>query len=412
MSQVRPVAVHRTAVARPRPAGIGGSTLAVAVHDVVAASAGTDLFRHKIYALLAEQVPVAVTIDGLGNGRAARARLARICEAMRPALLAARAPSRQVQITIHAEAMTPLQAWAIRRRALGPGRVNLLTSHTSAGRRTGDTAAAFWRQLWQLRGHSELMYAFAAKVWPACPLLAVENASAVEPGLGLLAPVGSAWVWAVVHVDAFADAGGRLDLAALERRLEQCIERGEALHDEAPWPTPTMRQDSWRNRRLAILLRGLGEVVARRKLDPRSSHCLDELEQLLAWIRLTVTTHSRRLASRNEILPALNDNDPMLRVAPTARAGWQERWSRALETAAVRHRNLLAMSPWSVIPAVSRSPAAYFDLLSLLESADACTFLPPFPIRHYNLMDFRDLYSHSRAALARGDARRLFAEQV
>jgi hypothetical protein len=411
VSELRPAAGRRSAGAGLRLTGVSGATLCVRARDVLAGNAGADRIRHNVYALLADRVPVAITIAGLGDGQAARDRFGWVCEALRPALARAEAPSRSLQITVPADAMTPLQAWSIRRRRLGPGRVNLLTTRAAAPRRK-DGVDAFWRQLWQLRGHSELLCAFAANVWPTCPLLTVEHANAVEPWLGLLAPVGTAWVWAIVRVDAFADAGGRLDHAALQRGLEYCVEAGETLHDDALWPTAVMRQDSWRNRRIAILLTGLGEIVARRKVDPRAIRCHDELEQLLAWIRSVVTTRSRRLASQNQLLPALNDNDPMRRLAPQARAGWQERWSRALESEAVRHRNLLAMSPWSVIPALSESPAAYFDLLSLLAAADACTFQPPCPIRHYNLQDFIDLYAYSRAALARGDARRLFAEQI
>lgn len=411
MSELRPAAGRRSAGASLRLTGVSGATLCVRACDVLAGNGSADSIRHHVYALLADRARVAITVAGLGAGRVARERFGWVCEALRPALAWAEVPGRNLQITVPAEAMTPLQAWSIRRRRLGPGRVNLLAEHAAApGRQDGvDT---FWRQLWQLRGHSELLCAFTANVWPTCPLLAVEHANAVEPWLGLLAPVGTAWVWAIVRVDGYADARGRLDHGALERGLEYCVEGGEALHDDALWPTALMRQDSWRNRRIAILLTGLGEIVVRRKLDPRALRSHDDLEQLLAWIRSVVTNRSRGLAGKNDLLPALNDNDPTLRLAPQARAGWQERWSRALESLAVRHRNLLAMSPWSVIPEASQSPAAYFDLLSLLAAADACAFQPPCTIRHYNLNDFIDLYTYSRAALARGEARKLFAEQI
>lgn len=412
VSLLRPPARRRSVDVSPRLTGTGGATLAVSANELLDGSAGAIQFAHQVFAILGERIPVSVTIDGLGHGRAAVDGLARVCELIHPALARAQAASRNIQITIPADAMLPLQAWSIRRRRLGPGRINLLTGDTAPRLRRSDRADSFWRQLWRLRGHSELLCTFAATVSPTCPLLALERASAVEPRLALLAPVGSAWAWAIVHVDDFVDVRGSLDQQALESELEFCVELGERLHDTAVWPTPTMRQDSWRNRRIAILLGGLGNIVTRRKLDPREFRCHEELRQLLVWIRSVVTAHSRRLAVRNDLLPALIDNDPMLRLAPSARAGWKERWNTALQTAAVRHRNLLAMSPWSVLPTSPKSPAAFFDLLSLLDAADACTFQPPCPIRHYNLKEFIELYALSRAALARCDARRPIAEQV
>jgi hypothetical protein len=94
------------------------------------------------------------------------------------------------------------------------------------------------------------------------------------------------------------------------------------------------------------------------------------------------------------------------------RLDWQKRWRKALDFAAIRHRNLLAMSPWSVFPTGEPADSRYSDLLPLLEFADACAFPAPPCLRGWNTNEYKHFHRHAWAVLERRDARQLFAEQV
>src|SRR5690606_8091859 len=124
-----------------------------------------------------------------------------------------------------------------------------------------------WRFLWRCRDtRRPLLPAYAAGVSTGCPLLGDEAADAILPGLGLQVPAGSAWLPLVIRLPAFADPAGRIARERLRRALSAAVGLGEALLDALAWPDPALERDAAENRRLAVELRGLGDVVARRAL--------------------------------------------------------------------------------------------------------------------------------------------------
>ncbi len=393
-----------------------GVTMTVGMAELIGSRARLGQLCRQVYAVLLEGMPASLTVTGLDDQRRTQACFLRLCHSLRAVATSARPIGQRIELVVPAAALSPANTALLGPSALGRGRLCLLADArlfaTSAEAKMRASRDFFWRQLWLLRARGQLLCAYAGDVLPSCPLLAAETADAVLPVVGLPAPAGSAWVWTPLDIARLADRAGRLNPASLERELIGRVEAAEALHDRTRWPTAPMREDGWRNRRLAISLGGLGELVARRKIDPASPACRRELEALLADIRSIVVTHSRRVASTRELLPALRANDPARRLAPGAAARWQERWRKALETSAVGHRNLLTMSPWSLLPATAKPDPRYFELLPLLEYADALSFAPECRTRHWKLNEFIDFHRATWLAIARKDRRRLVAKQV
>jgi hypothetical protein len=216
-----------------------------------------------------------------------------------------------------------------------------------------------------------------------------------------------------VDLASFANRRGELNNRALREWLQHLVELGETSHDDEHWPTAAMRHDSWLNRRIAITVTGIGDLVKLRCMDPRSFTTLQELSGVLQEVRGVINDYSRQLALQTEYLPALELSVPSRGPGcDTVQLDWQKRWRKALDLAATRHRNMLAISPWSVFPSDEPADGRYGDLLPLLEFADACAFPAPPCLRHWNVNDYKHFHRRAWAILEQKDARQLFAEQV
>ena len=211
----------------------------------------------------------------------------------------------------------------------------------------------------------------------------------------------------------FANGRGELNEPALREFLQRCVELGESSHDDVDWPTAAMRHDSWLNRRIAITVSGIGDLTKLWSMDPRSFTTLKKLSTLLQQVRGVINDCSRHLALQTEYLPALDLSDPSRGLGCEAvQLDWQKRWRKAMDFAAIRHRNLLAMSPWSVFPTGEPADSRYSDLLPLLEFTDACAFPAPPCLRDWNVNEYKHFHRRAWAVLERRDARQQFAEQV
>jgi hypothetical protein len=272
---------------------------------------------------------------------------------------------------------------------------------------------AYWTQLWKLRDVSRLHTAFAGLVVPQCPLLSAETATAVLPSLGLQIPKGSAWVIMRVELTRFLRTGGLLDEPALQRSLETCVDVGEELHDITRWPTPDLQHDAWLNRRLAITITGLGDLLQRRNMDPGDHDSLRFLNQLLVRIREMLLSRSRALAQRSEQLPAIALSDPSHSLpSGGVREDWRRCWRQAVQASLVRHRNLLVLSPWALFPTGTAADFRYAELLPLLRHADACAVNKTVSIAHWNPKEFKCFHQRARAVLQQRSATSLIAKHV
>jgi hypothetical protein len=185
----------------------------------------------------------------------------------------------------------------------------------------------------------------------------------------------------------------------------------DRLHDLVAWPTAPMRHDAWLNRRLAVHVAGIGDLLGRRGHDPRRFANFSELDALLTWMRDTLRAQSRTIAIRTRAVPVLEQGDPSRRLPGAYRSrDWQARWRATVRASAVRHRNLFVMSPWSLFPAGRDGDRRYADLLPLLRHADACTGAGLPGLEEWNVNDFKAFHLHAWAVLQQREARRQIAE--
>ncbi len=247
--------------------------------------------------------------------------------------------------------------------------------------------------------------AMAAGVRSRCPLLAAESANTVLPVSGLSAPAHSAWLCLAVDLVRFADRRGRLCDRSLKRALDACIEVGDALLEQLSWISPVQAADARKNRRLAISVDGLGDLVVMANDDPTSLTCLYRLDRLVANIHQHLWRRSRELARQVGALPALTEHQPSADWRDDVhRKAWADRWHEALQSAQVRHRNLLVLSPHSLLPRAGRSDGGFADLLPVLAHADALRFSGPARFKGWQAPDIKAFLDRLCAQVRRFNA--------
>ena len=244
-----------------------------------------------------------------------------------------------------------------------------------------------------------------------CPLLPAEAADEFLPVACMPVPRGSAWIAMQLNLTEYAEGDGVIRRDALQKALQTCVDDGDSLHDQTDWSEPQVQHASWLNRRLAIAVRGWGDLVALRGDDPRSLQTLREMEDLAEWVCTTLHRRSRQLAESSTWCPALDEaGKRMLQHGSSSR--WRNRWKRAVASVAVRHRNLTTMSPWDIFPAHQPADLRYVDLLPLTRFADSLAFQREVTITHWNPNDFRGFREHVSAIVRCNGGAGLIAEQV
>lgn len=309
-------------------------------------------------------------------------------------------------INLPAGRVPPDVAWQVCNEVLGIGRLNMVCDDA------GSVDEAFWLRLWRLRRESRVDVA----LWPVLrgpsSLLPSEQARNVEPSLGLQVPTQSAWMSAPLWVPSVLDANGSLCEHKLQTLLADTLHRLDAAHDNAHWPTSAMRQDAWLNRRLAIRAEGIGDAVAMFGLDPREVSTQRRCLKILREIRYALRAATRRMARDGCLLPAIDASNPVRGIASgPVRDRWEHHWQKAVKRGGVRHRNLLALSPWAVFAGDTALPA-YFGLLALLGEADCCVVGRRPPITEWNAKEFKHFYQSLWAVRRRVEAKTLVAERL
>lgn len=396
---------------------IAAAALEVDIARAVTSEASMAQLHDKAFALLVRGLRLSVTVSGAPCGPEVAGLLRRMFTVLAAACHDACADTASIEIAIEADLITPHAAWLVRRETLGHGPVYLIADgermNVAGGLQARERCEQFWLQLWHLRDTSAVRAACASIVSSRCPLLSAEIATTILPCSGIQVPPGTAWVPMRLDLARFADAHGQVQVAALENALHCCVDAGDLLHDLVQWPTAGMRHDAWLNRRLAIMVTGLGDLAVRRKVDPGQRHGLHGLHDLLRWVQQTLQARSRQIAHQTSTLPALDLGDPS-RLLPGGVVcdDWKLRWRQAVKDGAVRHRNLMVLSPWSVFPAQQPADMRYADLLPLVAHSDACSFSRPPALAHWSINEFRSFHQRAWAALQQRDANALIAERA
>lgn len=224
-------------------------------------------------------------------------------------------------------------------------------------------------------------------------------------------PSHSAWIPLQLDMAVFADDEGQLSMTELESALNSCVDCGDKLHDQTDWSEPLIEYDSWLNRRLAIALRGWGDIVERRGADPGSLQTLRDMEHLAEWACDTLHKRSRHLASRSNWCPALDEAGALVMQKKQSRT-WGRRWRKALQDVAVRHRNLTTISPWDVFPRGKPADLRYADLLPVTRFADSLSFQRDVSIARWNVNDFKGFHERVSAIVSCKSGAGLIAKQL
>jgi len=270
-------------------------------------------------------------------------------------------------------------------------------------------SALVWQHVWAMRDLAPVGALLPAAVSSPCPLLPNEAASGVLVSTLTPVPGDSAWVPLEVDLKQYLGRKGGVRRSLLDQALRDTVATGERRHDEACWAGSAQHYDSRTNRRLAILVRGWGDVVARGKAKPESLDALREVQDLAQHVVATLTAASRAIAATDGHCPALD-----IAGAQVLQHGEEmnARWQRAVGNTAVRHRNLLTLSPWDVFPRQEPADFRYTNLLPLLKCANSVSFRREVDISHWNVKEFKGFFERVSAILRRSSELPMIAEQV
>jgi len=393
----------------------GGTALRVRVRQLIALPERLDAWLQEIRHILESGVRLTLSLDDLGLDDKSIECLQLFCNEVQIALREGGMPKQQLGLCVAASDIA-LPAFQVISSALlgcGPRYVVMSSAYMDAS--TTDRAIATdWAALFNRRaGPAPLWPVYAAGVRSRCPLLNNEATDALLPGAGIAVPAGTAWLPMELDIGRFADAKGELNSAALANALDACVVLGDRLFGLLSWPEERQQADARLNRRLAVMLTGLGDLVFLRKQNPADLACLRELDQLVGYIHNTLWEKSKQLAEVCGPLPALDRQHPAGRWPDEAhRQDWQRRWQNAMTTAQVRHRNLLVMSPYSVLPKSGPAHADYVDLLPLIAHADALGFASPPHWPGCNASVFTAFHRRAWAITQRRDAASFVAAGV
>ena len=349
----------------------------------------TEQFRRQVLAVLIRGLPLSVSLGPAAGHEG-------VVEALQRAAADAAVPASRIEIVIRAEP-------AIVHEYLDTGFV----VHCQC--RNLDHEA--WQHLWELRTNSLFHIDYAADVLPVIPLLSVERATGVLPAIGIQVPAGTAWLPARFDLSRFANDRGVVEENLLEDALRRGVEILDRMFGHLRWPTPQMRHDAWLNRRLAIDVTGTGDLVMKRGLDPRCFGTLEELDRLLRRVRSVLRSQTRLIAERMQGLPALEKFDPSESLpGGRVRSSWRAKWLDAVELESPRHRNLIAMSPWSLFPGSRPADIRCADLLPLLRLADACGSGGAPDLSRWDVNEFKAFHRRAMAVLQQRDVGHSSAE--
>ena len=270
-------------------------------------------------------------------------------------------------------------------------------------------SARMWEHLWAMRDLASVRAVLPATVSSSCPLLPSEAAHAVLATELMPVPWESAWAPVEVDLSRYLNVNGCLRLSLLDAALRAAVDKGEQWHDIATWGSSAQRIDSVANRRLSIFVRGWGNIVAAGQGDPASLATLRKLQTLARHVVAVLTDRSRALAARKGHCPAYDVAGAQI---PGHGSEMNERWQRAIGSNAIRHRNLLTLSPWDVFPREQSADYRYVNLLPLLACANSVSFRRDVDICHWNVKEFRGFFERVNAILRCSSETRLIAKQV
>ena len=386
-------------------AGVCGVPLVLSVDDLLQSPAKLAAVIGEVAALLQQRIAVTLALRDVGCDDAAFRNLQCFCEYLQGTISAQSLPGSNLGLCIDSHCL-PLQAYQVLSSIIpgkGPRLVVLdslqMTPQSSQSLRAN--AHSDWSFLWRDRlSPTRLTPVYGSTVRTGCHLLSDEASSSVLPVAGVNVPAASAWLPLGLSVADYASASGEPNWQLLLPALAEGIALADDAFDRLTWANPLQRMDARSNRRLALSLGGLGELIKRRGCDPRDLASLNWLSEIVGRIRTSLWCHSQRMAQQQGYLPALHDADPSRNWPDhTCRENWRRRWQAALEESGVRHRNMLVLSPYSVLPDDSRGSDGHADLLPVIAFADVWAFADAPHFRQWSREEFASFHRRAWAVM-------------
>lgn len=381
----------------------GGASINVTVREALQSPMAMMRLANSLLLLLQDGVPVTLNLSALGPRLRSAEVLREFCDLLVSVLDAGGVCYAMPGLSVSARELDPRELVEVA-AVLGAG-PRYVGVEPDQLRQARGAARPIWDSLWRSRqAEVSLWPVYGSEVRAVCDLLGAERATTVLPGQGLRVPAGTAWLPMRMNLARFAAPGGDLDWLGLHRALRRMLEVADLLFDRLTWSLAVQRNDAWLNRRLALQLTGLGELVRARGLYPQQLEALRTLDRDIAKIAALLHQETRRLAQERGTLPALTANDPTGAWHDSQqRENWRRRWRQAVEHAAVRHRNLLVLSPYSLIATQDSSYRGSADLLPVLRHAQVIAFAEP-PLCAGDLDDFCTFHSRASAVMSAGQS--------
>lgn len=329
----------------------------------------------------------------------------RFCERLQSASARQRVSLRRLATCVHSHHL-PLQRFhAVTDSVFGVGQrfvvLDNLQMQSHHNERVAAVSASNWTYLWRERtARRPVLPVYGGFVKSTCPLLADEAAVTVLPGSGLQVPAHTAWLPVNLDLSLLADDDGRVNRAELGRTMARTLLEADRLIDQSRWPGRRRHADARLNRRVALIVTGIGDLVVRRGEDPGALSCLQAMHELIGEIRCELNAATSNLARQFGEVPSLSRACPPGNwFAGSHDHAWRARFDEARLNATVRHRNLLALSPYSVLPSADRPTPRFIDLLPLLALADSWAFAGASRLSGWNVTQFKYFHMRARAII-------------
>ena len=207
---------------------------------------------------------------------------------------------------------------------------------------------------------------------PLTDLAGSERPDAIMPLSLFEAPAYTAWLGMQFDLSAIPAEQIERGVGHLTKLVRVGVRLADNLIDSVTWPSEELRQDALANRRLAAHVTGIGDLVLRHGLDPANFSTLRLLQRWLTVFKRQLLRESLRLAAERGPYPALNAEQLVRALAPRYGDG---RAHRIISRRSPRHRQLLALSPYCLLPrkATAIPSRAWLNLLPLIRIADNLT---------------------------------------
>jgi hypothetical protein len=219
---------------------------------------------------------------------------------------------------------------------------------------------------------------------PLSGLQTLEKGDCVMP-LSLF-EVGNDTAWLILEIDAV-----RLMESSRPRgQLSVCLRFADNLIDAIHWPRPALQVDALLNRRVGFHITGLGNLLSKHGMNPVQVETFHWLKRWLGFVRHCLMHESRLLARRRGPFPQLGANELIAELTP--RYGLHNA-KRLLKNSCLRHRHILALSPFALFPALP-GPCPdkhWLNLIPALNCADALTMYGSDPRSRLSPRDWHRL---------------------